>query len=143
MDQVREAFDFLFTGPDVEAYTTTDGDTLSLISRETDKVWNCIVEKHHQFKFNGGKLYHVTYLEQNPPGFTQEKGPIDPFCGGLVLHRFKTEAKSLYKQHGKPTKDEEYDKLWILPSTAIEIEFVTLPGKTFDAYYFSMEYEQR
>ena len=147
VSQVREKFNLLFTTPSVEVRSTQNGDETDLTAVETKNILGCTVGNGFVFRFRNDELHMVKYHEQHPlapwhPNFTGgEKATVT--CGALLSSRYKREVNSLYKKYGQPTKNEEYNKIWVLPSTTIETHFIMIEGKTLDMYSFFLQYEKR
>jgi hypothetical protein len=149
VSQVREKFNFILTSPGVEVRSTQTGIDTVLILTEAKNILGCTVGIAFLFKFRNDELYRVDYHEEHPlapwyPNFTgEEKATV--WCGAEILSRYENEENSLYKRYGKPVKSEEYDKIWVLPSTSIATRFIRLKGKTStsDTYFFSLVYEKR
>jgi hypothetical protein len=150
VDQVREKFNFFFTNPNVELRTTQIASEIILTASgaETKNIFGCLVGNAFIFKFRNNELYLVNYQEEHPlapwhPNYTgKEKSTVT--CGALLVNRYQKEVDSLYKKYGQPVKNQEYNKIWVLPSTTIEVDFMRLKSHTPDALYaFSLEYEKR
>ena len=130
------------TPPDARSkpYIVKIGDTTLLHVRKYRKPFNCLIEETYSFSFKNDKLFKVSINEINPPVFTKEKGVLDSFCGGVILSSFEKIVTRKYKQYNKrPIKDEEYRKIWVFPSTTIEIEFINVNN----VYYLTTIYEKR
>jgi hypothetical protein len=145
VSQVREIFNFARAGYEVRSTQTGNETVLTAVAAEN--MLACKVGISFVFNFRDDALYMATYSERYPlppwfPGFTKEEKSI-PECGGQMLSRYKNEEDSLYKKYGGPAKSDDYDKIWVLPSTSIAARFIRLEGKSVTIYHFSLEYKKR
>jgi hypothetical protein len=142
--QVKEVFNFFFTDPSVTMSTTKDGNKTYLTATMAEPAFikkdGCWTEEFYKFVFMDDKLYQVIFMKLYPPIISKEKGHISPLCSVFIQRGFNKEQDDLYKKYGKPIKSEEYDKIWVLPSTTITIKF---KGKETDWSYYILEYEKR
>lgn len=116
------------------------GNKAQLMTEEVKNIRGCKVGSGFNFSFRNDRLYMVEFTEAHPmppwfSNFTVKKASV--WCRVLLKGRYESQVNDLIKQYGPPVKNERYEKIWVLPSTSIEADFIEL----FPLY--NLEYKKR